>query len=641
MNLGITERRDNPFHSDLAEFTCKRTYARFLHEEGRREKWYETVRRCIEFLNKVSGGRLRDEDNTIQKIYDGIYSLSILPSMRLLWSAGKCAELSNSTAYNCSYMVVDDKHCAGELMYNLMSAAGVGFSVERKFTNKLPIVKDFTKGPLNIVTIDDSKEGWSLSLHTLVDCLYSGMRVKFDYSKIRPKGARLMTMGGTASGPEPLKNCHNFITAIFMGAIGRKLKPVEWLEIMCIVADAVLVGGVRRSALIALTDLDDTECSLIKSGSNWFADKKYLANCNISAVYEEKPTEEVFKSEWQRIKDSGTGERGIYSRYSVRSRMSEMRKARIGEHGLSRMGTNPCAEIDLQDMQFCNLSEVVIRPNDNFKTVKNKVALATIIGTVQSMLVDFKFLRPEWSLNCSVERLLGVSLTGQTDNVSLMTEKNLKAWAEHARQVNKKYAAIMGIPESSAITCVKPSGTASIVVDCAAGAHLRWSPFYIRRIKIEKSNPLFRMIKDQGGLVEDDYSDPENFGQVVFPMKSPDGALCRNDVSGIDQIKYWMKLKENWTDHNPSITIYLAENEWDEVGKFLYENFEHIGGLSFFPKTDTVFPQLPYEEIDENRYNELMKLKKKIDFDLLSQYEKDDTLGGSREYACVSGNCEI
>lgn len=629
-------KKKSPFRNPLSEFVCMRTYSRFMPDKGRRETWSEIVDRYVDYIKTL----VPNDGIDFKAIRKAIFNLEVLPSMRALWSAGDCARKTNETIYNCSYIAINNIRSVPEALKVLMCGAGVGFSVEKVHTEKLPVVPNVRTSAFNLFKVDDSKEGWQNSVHACIINAYKGLRTKFDYSAVRPEGSILKTMGGRASGPGPLKEIHDFIMNTFDGARGRKLKPVEWLEIMCMVAQAVVVGGVRRSALICLSDLDDNEIATIKSGAFWET-KPHLSTCNISAVYNEKPSEEEFFREWQRIKDSGTGERGIFSRLSVRKNLSERRLMNEEILGVDLYGTNPCAEINLRDMQFCNLSEVIIRSNDTYDTVAKKVELATIIGTIQSTVVDFKNMRPEWKLNCEQERLLGVSLTGQVDNIALMTKENLEGWRFRAQSINSTYAALLGINESAAITCVKPSGTASIVADAATGAHLRWSRYYIRRIQISSNDPLLKLAVDAGVPAEPYSLSPEKMWVLSFPVKSPDNAPVRKDWSGMDQVQYWLKLKENWTDHNPSITIYLEAQEWDEVGRFLYDNFDRIGGLSFFPKDETIYLQAPFEEITEEQYYEMLSKFPEIDYSKLTDYEQTDYTSGSKEFACVSGQCEI
>lgn len=625
------------FRSPHQEFIFYRTYSHWLDDALRREFYWEAVDRYLGFLKS----RFADNDKIQPRIWksmrDQMLALGVMPSMRAFWAAGKAAEADNVTLYNCSFMGMDSISSFSEILYILMCGTGGGFSVESKFVNKLPVVKPQTAGGAGTYVIPDSKKGWADALKFGLETWFSGQDVEFDYSQIRPKGARLKTMGGRASGPEPLKKLLDYTRAAIMQAQGRKLTPLEVMDIVCEIAEIVVVGGVRRSSLICLSDLGCIEIRHSKDFSvGAFPIRRYMTN--ISAAYDEKPSATKFMEEWLALMRSGSGERGIFNRYSAQKRAPRRRDSSKIE------GTNPCGEIMLRDKEFCNLSEVVVRADDDFESLRDKIATAVWMGAMQATFTHFPYLRPEWKKNCDEEQLLGVSLTGQMDNPILLGEHNLGLLKKYAVKVAKKAAEVLGVPFSAAVTTGKPSGTVSQLVDCASGMHLRWARWYIRRYRISASDPLFKMLRDQGVPFH-----PEN-GQEMdtastyvleFPIESPAGCLTRHDMTAIQQLEWYAKLVENWCEHNQSCTIYVKEEEWVDVAKWVYDHFDIINGISFLPHDGGKYKLAPYEEITETQYQLLKKAFPKIDYSQLSKYEQDDNTTGAKSYACASGVCEI
>lgn len=628
------------FRNVLAEFIYYRTYSRWIEEEQRRETWIETVERYMSFMKENLKDRLSDSE--YQKVKEAILNQQVMPAMRLLWSAGEAARTTNVCAYNCSYIAPTKIKDFAEIMYLLMCGTGVGFSVESQFIQQLPIIKKQTGQILKTYIIEDSKEGWGNALIAGMTAWYNGKDIRFDYSKIRPAGSRLKTMGGRASGPEPLKALLEFTRAKILSHQGKRLSSIDIHDIICKIAEIVVAGGVRRSALISLSDLDDEQMRLAKTGQFYFTEPQ-RAMANNSAVYNEKPTADQFLEEWLALIKSGTGERGIFNRGSLKFQVPERRK-KILEKYWQNLGTNPCGEIILRSKQFCNLTEVIARPEDTKDSLLKKIEIATILGTYQSTLTNFPYLSREWRENCEKERLLGVSITGQWDNPALFTPETLRKLKERAIRVNEVYAKKFGINPSTAITCVKPSGTVSQLVDSAPGMHPRFSPFYIRRVRISATDPLFQMLKDQKFpyLAEVGQLEQSATTYVLeFPVASPKGSIFRNDLTALEQLEYWKRVKENYTEHNPSVTIYVGPEEWIEVANWLYENWDILGGLSFLPRQDYVYPLAPYEEISEEKYKELLSKLPEVDFANIVVYEKEDQTLGAKEMACVGGICEV
>jgi len=620
------------FKNEVAEFIYKRTYSRWLEEEGRREDWPETIERLVGFLISK---RPDIPEKTINKIRKYMTEFAVMPSMRFLWAAGPAAEFDNTCIYNCAFGKINTVEAFAECLYILMCGTGYGFSVEQEEVEKLPEVPEIKSGQaLPKVIIEDSKAGWADSVKILMGSLYDGQNLYFDYSAIRPEGARLMTMGGRASGPAPLIKLHDFIRETMHNAQGRKLTTLEAHDICNQIAEIVVVGGVRRSSQISLSDLDDKD---MRHAKEWpFPIKRAMANN--SAIFREKPSAAQFLKEWASLALSGTGERGIFNLSAAQSRAPSRRYAP------KIQGTNPCGEIMLRDMEFCNLSEVVVREDDDLDSLLDKVETATWLGVIQATFTDFPYLRKDWKKNCDVERLLGVSLTGQMDNPSVLTSECLKALKSRVLRISRKAAKVLGINVPVATTCVKPSGTVSQLVDSASGVHPRYSNYYIRRYRIAARDPLFIMMKEAGiPCHPENGQDAETASTWVleFPVKSPEGCMTRKDVSALDQLSHYKNLQHNWCEHNASMTVYVRDDEWFEVGNWVYKNWDIINGVSFLPYDGGKYELAPYEEIDARTYERLIKKLPIIDYTQLSQYELEDHTQGKGEFACVGDKCEI
>ena len=705
---------NNYLPTDYSAFIHTSRYARWLDEENRRENWVETISRYMtnvvsEKINQIS----TNETNEIySKIENALLSLKIMPSMRALMTAGPAMMRDNTSGYNCAFEVVDDPKSFDEAMFILLCGTGVGFSVERQYVNKLPEVPEKMFNSNDIIVVHDSKEGWAKSMRKLIAMLYAGEIPKWDVSKVRPAGAKLKTFGGRASGPEPLVELFNFTIALFRGAAGRKLTPIECHDLLCKVGEVVVVGGVRRSAMISLSDLDDKGMSLAKSSDflvdeynlvsedetswtyaitmkknpavrptykiklrkgkddwdktrlefekkvGWWLIEPQRALANNSVAYTEKPNMETFMREWLSLVESKSGERGIFSRPA-----SKKQAAKNGRRDANYdFGTNPCSEIILRPQQFCNLTEVVVRATDTLVDLEEKVRLATILGTIQSTFTNFPYLRKIWQKNTEEERLLGVSLTGIMDHKALSgamdkdagiaysfsgsEDMNLDQVLERLKDVaiatNAEWAERLGIPTSAAITCVKPSGTVSQLVDSASGIHARHSAYYIRTVRGDNKDPLTQFMKDQGIPSEPDVMKPDATTVFSFPQKSPEGAVTRNDMSALEQLKLWMDYQRHWCEHKPSVTITVKDDEWLEVGAWVYKNFDEVSGVSFLPHSEHTYKQAPYQECSERVYlDALAIMPDRIDWSKLSEYETEDTSKGTSTFACVSGSCEV
>ena len=621
------------FKNEVAEFIYKRTYSRWIEQEGRREEWPETIERFIDFLISKRGKNIPEK--TIRKIRKYMTEFAVMPSMRFLWSSGPAAEKDNTVIYNCSFAKLNCVEAFAECLHILMCGTGFGFSVEAEEVEKLPSIPEIKSGKdIARVIIEDSREGWADSVKILMNSLYEGQNLYFDYSQLRPEGARLSTMGGRSSGPQPLIKLHDFLRETMHNAQGRKLTTLECHDIANQIAEIVVAGGVRRSSQISLSDLDDED---MRHAKDWpFPIRRAMANN--SAIYRDQPTAADFLVEWGVLAKSGSGERGIFNLKSAQNQAPSRRYAPLIQ------GTNPCGEIMLRDMEFCNLSEVVVREDDDLDTLLDKVETATWLGVLQSTFTDFPYLRKEWSKNCSVERLLGVSLTGQMDNPSLMNSEVLKALKSRVIRISRKASTLLGVNMPVATTCVKPSGTVSQLVDSASGCHPRYSQYYIRRYRISATDPLFKMLKAQGVPCQpENGQDAETATTWVFefPVKSPDGCLTRKDVTAMEQLKHYKNLQLNWCEHNASMTVYVKEDEWFEVGNWVYKNWDIINGVSFLPYDGGHYELAPYEEIDHYTYESLIKKFPDINYDELSQYELEDETQGSHEYACVGDKCDI
>ena len=645
---------NNQLPTSYQEFIHLSRYSRWLPEEGRREVWSETVGRYFDFfkdhLKEMCNYDLPQKVQS--ELEDAILSQRVMPSMRCLMTAGEALKRENIAGYNCSYVAVDRVQAFDEILYVLMNGTGVGFSVERQFVSKLPNVAEEFHPTNTVIQVADSKLGWAKGFKELIGLLYIGQIPKWDLSKVRPAGSPLKTFGGRASGPEPLENLFNFSVNTFKNAAGRRLSSIECHDIVCKIAEIVVVGGVRRSALISLSNLSDDRMRYAKSGQ-WWNDNSQRALANNSACYTEKPEIGIFMDEWKALYDSKSGERGIFNRASANKQAAKNGRREIEGH---EFGTNPCSEIILRDRGFCNLSEVVIRENDTEETLLEKVRLATILGTFQSTLTNFKYLSSAWKKNCEEERLLGVSLTGIMDNELTngrtpynefstrdgKLEELLTKLRKEAIKTNKKYAEILGIKQSVAITCVKPSGTVSQLVDAASGIHARHNPYYIRTVRGDKKDPLTKMMTDIGFPVEDDLMNPSHTAVFSFPMKVSNKSIFRTDMSAIEQLELWLTYQKSWCEHKPSVTISVKEHEWLEVGAWVYENFDYMSGVSFLPFSEHTYKQAPYQDCDEKQYKFLLeRMPKKVDWNKLSDYENVDMTVGSQELACVAGGCEI
>lgn len=629
------------FKTIYQEFIYKRTYSRWLEREGRREEWIETVNRYADFFHKRVPQPLLGE---FFGAIDKIVNLDVLPSMRCLWSAGEALESDNIAGYNCAYTVVDAKKTFAEILYILMNGTGVGFSVERQYINKLPEVPhSFGRLDMSPWVIGDSKIGWAEAFEHHINMLYNGMLCPFDYSQIRPKGSRLKTFGGRASGHEPLKQLIEYTTKIFQAAAGRKLNSIECYDIVCMIANCVVVGGVRRSATISLSNLSDLRMRHAKDGEFYILNPQRQLSNN-SVAYTEKPEVATFMEEWLSLMKSGSGERGIVNREGLREH------ARLnGRDPEYDFGVNPCGEIILRPKQFCNLTEVVIKPDETLLDLSHKVRAAVILGCLQATLDNFKFLSEEWTKNTKEERLLGVSLTGIHDSAYfsgsvVSMARYLKTLKLEAQVTARRWADALGIAVPKAITCVKPSGTVSQLVNSSSGLHPRYAKHYIRRVRVNATDPVAKLLIAEGVPYEPEVGQElETASTLVFsfPIKSPTGSTTKSQVTALQQLDFWKILKIHWCDHNPSATIYVKPHEWIEVGAWVYKNWEHIGGLSFLPDDGGVYQLAPYEEISTEKYAELMWNFPKLDFSKLSEYEKADQTEGSKEYACQGGVCEL
>jgi ribonucleoside-diphosphate reductase alpha chain len=661
------------YRSPASEFVYVRTYSRWLESLSRRENWPNTVDRYVDFIVKIHGDKIPPK--VIKKIKQYLLEFSVMPSMRFLWAAGAPAEQDNTTIYNCSFAAVDYVDVFAEALYILMCGTGFGFSVENQYIEKLPHVPATITETAEVYEVEDSKEGWADSIKFLVNALYAGQDPTIGYNKVRPAGARLKTMGGRSSGPGPLAQLHFFIKQIFYAARGRKLNSVECHDILCEIASIVVVGGVRRSSEISISDLNDV---LMRDAKNTnFPVRRHMANN--SAVYYEKPDMVTFMKEWTALVASGSGERGIFNLEAARKMAPKRRDASL------IAGTNPCAEIQLRSRQFCNLSEVVAREDDDIDTMLDKIETAVWMGIIQACFTYFPYLGSEWKKNCEEERLLGVSITGQFDAPHVCTEEALKAYRARTLKVAKKASEIMGINMPAAVTCVKPSGTVSQLVDSASGLHPRFSKYYIRRYRIAAVDPLLKMIREQDvplspdtGQRKQDHTkamiiykagidsgweeafamkqaksncpifdsegwsaDRVNTWVASFPVAAPKHAITVEDVSAIEQLEWYKKVQKNWCEHNASITVYVRPEEWLLVGDWVYKNWDIVNGVSFLPYQDHVYDQAPYEKITKEEYDKMTKEFPKIDYTQLSKYEQEDNTEGAKSLACVSGICEM
>ncbi len=631
--------------TDYQAFIHQSRYSRWIEEEGRRETWEETVTRLLDFYNDFLTKKYNFTfgPDLHGNLYDAIVNMQVMPSMRAMMTAGPALERNHIAAYNCSYLPVDSPRSFDECLYILMHGTGVGFSVERQFVNQLPTIPDVFETSETCIIVQDSKEGWFRAFKELINLLYAGQLPQWDMSKVRPQGAKLKTFGGRASGPEPLNELFKFTSNMFRNASGRKLNSLECHDLMCKIADVVVVGGVRRSALISLSNLSDDRMRHAKSG-DWWNTEPQRSFANNSVSYTDGLDTGSFLREWSALYDSKSGERGIFNR-----RAAQRQAAKYGRREEDiEYGTNPCSEIILRPKQFCNLSEVVVRAEDTPETLQRKIELATILGTIQSCFTDLKGLGRQWIKNTEEERLLGVSLTGILDNAMLAnkTKDSLPALLSSLRMTavhtNRKWSSKFNIEPSAAITCVKPSGTVSQLVDAASGIHPRHSQYYIRTVRADKKDPLTLFMTDAGFPVEDENKKPETTAVFSFPVGAPKGAITRHDMTAIDHLEIWQIYAEHWCEHKPSITVSVKEDEWMEVGAFVYDNFDTMSGVSFLPMSEHIYEQAPYQDCTKKEYEELLKrMPDKVDWKGLSKFEREDNTISSQTLNCTGDVCEV
>ena len=635
----IVEESSKYFASSYSEYIFYQMYSRWIPGAGRRETWIETIDRYMDYMKENLGNKLTVKE--YDEVKQAILSQDICPSMRLLWAAGKAARNSNVWAYNCSYIAPTCPQDLGEIMYILMCGAGLGFAVEWENVQQFPQIRKQVKEKPTIHIVDDSKEGWADAFVLGLKAWFDGRDIKFDYSFIRPAGARLETAGGRASGPQPLMDLMDFAKRKILSKQGRRLSNLDMHDIICQIGMIVVAGGVRRSALISLSELEDIEMRDSKKGQFYLTEGQ-RSMANNSAVYNSKPSAEEFLNEWTALVKSKSGERGIFNRAGLEKQLPARRWEAIKDE--RQIGLNPCGEIYLRSKQFCNLTSIVIRPKDTVETLKRKMELATLLGTYQSTLTNFGYLSKKWKENCEAERLLGVSLTGYYDNPIIRDDKVLDTLRLDSIETNKKYAKRFGINASTAITCVKPHGNSGQLLSVGSGMHPWYAPYFIRRVRISHTDTLLQMARDQGVpcLPEIGQSAESATTFVLeFPVKAPEGAIFKDEVSALDLLKEWKRLKDHFVEHNPSATIYVGPDEWLAVGNFVYENWDSVGGLSFLPRLDHVYQLAPYEAITKEEYERRTKSIGKIDFSKLPQYEITDNTTGSKEFACVSGVCEV
>jgi ribonucleoside-diphosphate reductase alpha chain len=623
-----------------------------LPEEKRRETWEETVARYFDFMEEHLKENTNQElvPKTRKILEKAVLDLEVMPSMRALMTSGEALKNSHIAGYNCAYLSVDHPKAFDECLYILMHGTGVGFSVERQHIRKLPEVPEEIFNVEDVIVVTDSKEGWQSAFRKLISYLYNGESPKWDVSRVRPKGSRLKTFGGRASGSEPLVDLFNFTVVLFKNATGRQLNSYECHRLMCKVAEVVVVGGVRRSALISLSNLTDERMRGAKTGQ-WWIDTPEMALSNNSVCYTEKPDMGIFMKEWSALYDSKSGERGIFNRESAIKQVAKSGR-RNAEH---EFGCNPCSEIILRDGQFCNLTEVVIRSYDTQKDIKRKVRLATILGTFQASLTDIRRLRKKWTVNTEEEALLGVSLTGIMDNAfmngytkdrgyygKVSLPDFLVSLKKEAIKVNKEWSELLGINQATSITAIKPSGTVSQLVDSASGIHPRHNDYYLRRVRADAKDPIARLMEDEGIPCEPDVMKPDNVKVFTFPMKAPEGALLRDDRTAIEQLELWLMYQRYYCEHKPSVTVSVKEHEWMQVGAWVYEHFDEVSGVSFLPYSDHTYQQAPYEDCTEGVYHEtLEKMPKSVDWSLISEYEMEDNTKGNKTLACTGAVCEL
>jgi ribonucleoside-triphosphate reductase (thioredoxin) len=632
---------NNPFPTDYEQFIFTSRYAKWIEDEKRRENWDETVKRLTDYyfpIYKDTFSKDAEADAIYGRLFNAVYNLEVMPSMRALMSAGPALDRCHVPAYNCAYVPVDNPRAFDETMYILMNGTGVGYSVETKYVDRLPRVSEEFEDTLTTIRVADSKEGWAKAFRELISLLYSGQIPRWNVDGVRPAGARLKTFGGRASGPEPLVDLFVFAINLFRQAAGRKLTSIECHDLMCKIADIVVVGGVRRSAMISLFDCTDDRMGTAKSGAWWEA-TGHRALANNSAVYENRrPEPGFFMKKWKELYDSKSGEPGFFSRYACQGIA-----ARNGRRDPTfEFGTNPCSEIILRPHQFCNLTEIVVRADDTLESLKRKAEIASILGTIQSTFTDFKYLRSIWRQNCEEERLLGVSLTGVMDNLKILTKENLNEIRDVVISTNVDWSKRLGINSSTATTCVKPSGTVSQLVNSASGLHTRHSPYYIRTVRGDNKDPLTSFLKEQGIPYEPAFGKEDSTTVFSFPVKSPKGAKTRHDQTALEALEVWKLIQDEWCEHKPSVTISVKEEEWMSVGAWVYNNFDSMSGISFLPYDNGTYRQAPYTECSKEEYEQALKnMPTNIDWCALQDFEKEDTTTSSQELACTGSVCEI
>jgi ribonucleoside-diphosphate reductase alpha chain len=639
--------------TEYQQFIHLSRYSRWLENKGRRETWEETVNRYFNFFDKhlaiFTKGKLSKAER--EELRQAVLNLEVLPSMRCLMTAGEALERDNIAGYNCAYVHINRVRAFDEILYVLMCGTGVGFSVERQFVEKLPTIAEEFSDSDTLINVADSKQGWAKAFRELISLLIVGQIPKWDVSKVRPAGARLKTFGGRASGPRPLEDLFKFTVETFRKSAGRKLTSIECHDIVCKIAEIVVVGGVRRSALISLSELGDERMRNAKSGAWWEANPQ-RALANNSVAYKEKPEIGTFMQEWLSLYNSKSGERGIFNRAAAQKTVSKLGDRRDPNH---EFGTNPCSEIILRDREFCNLTEIIIRPTDTVEDLLRKARIAAILGTMQASLTNFQYISSEWSKNCKEEALLGVSMTGQLDNKMMLSMSDnsdlllpsslpniLETVKNKTIEVNAEWAKRLGINPAAAITCVKPSGTVSQLTDAASGMHPRHSQYYIRTVRADIKDPLCQMMQEAGFPSEPCVMRPDHTRVFSFPMKSPDGCLTRNDLTAIEHLNLWLTYQRHWCEHKPSITITVREHEWMDVGAWVYEHFDEVSGISFLPHSDHSYKQAPYQDCTKEEYETLLaQMPKNVNWSDLSKYEKEDRTAGSQTYACSGDKCEL
>jgi ribonucleoside-diphosphate reductase alpha chain len=639
--------------TEYQQFIHLSRYSRWLENKGRRETWEETVNRYFNFFDKhlaiFTKGKLSKSER--EELRQAVLNLEVLPSMRCLMTAGEALERDNIAGYNCAYVHINRVRAFDEILYVLMCGTGVGFSVERQFVEKLPTIAEEFSDSDTLINVADSKQGWAKAFRELISLLIVGQIPKWDVSKVRPAGARLKTFGGRASGPRPLEDLFKFTVETFRKSAGRKLTSIECHDIVCKIAEIVVVGGVRRSALISLSELGDERMRNAKSGAWWEANPQ-RALANNSVAYKEKPEIGTFMQEWLSLYNSKSGERGIFNRAAAQKTVSKLGDRRDPNH---EFGTNPCSEIILRDREFCNLTEIIIRPTDTVEDLLRKARIAAILGTMQASLTNFQYISSEWSKNCKEEALLGVSMTGQLDNKMMLSMSDnsdlllpsslpniLETVKNKTIEVNTEWAKRLGINPAAAITCVKPSGTVSQLTDAASGMHPRHSQYYIRTVRADIKDPLCQMMQEAGFPSEPCVMRPDHTRVFSFPMKSPDGCLTRNDLTAIEHLNLWLTYQRHWCEHKPSITITVREHEWMDVGAWVYEHFDEVSGISFLPHSDHSYKQAPYQDCTKEEYETLLaQMPKNVNWSDLSKYEKEDRTAGSQTYACSGDKCEL